>query len=242
MNLTSANSTLLDLANNYQNIPCRDIGVPVPYFINIAEQSYKQAMKAAGIPDDKIKEAITVIKQGKTPLGSGGGKGSPAEIAQDLERLLAYLGAQGYTPTKSVHIRNWMVEMHIGLDCSGYVFNILKAIDDDQNLGLLDKLAWRDPEAKRPSHAGCFVFDSEAFEEIKDFADLRPLDILIYKNYTHIGILADFEGALCLTECSMGNNGISFSKVTFDGTALMVEGSESWNRHLAAGDIVVRRI
>ncbi len=242
MDLTKANNILIKLADKYQNIKHEKVIVPVPYFINTAEQIYKQEMRNVGVEDEIIKKIIQQVKNGETPLGSGGGKGSPKKITQSLGRLMKYLDEQGYHPKKPVHIRKWMVEMHIGLDCSGYIYNILDSIEKDQGIELLKHLAWTDNKTMKPSHAGCFIFDSKNLEEINDYSDLIPLDIFIGRDYNHIGILVKVNGQLCLTECSMGENGISFSNLSFEGDKLVVEGNESWTKSLKSGEIIIRRL
>jgi len=237
-----ANQSLVELAEKYQHITYRDVCVPVPYFINTAEQIYKQAMKDVGIEGEAINKVIQLIKGGKTPLGSGGGKGSPEEITQDLTRLMHYLSDQGYHPTKPVHVRGWMTEMHIGLDCAGYVYNILDLIEKSQGVEILKALAWVNPEDIKRSHAGAFIYDSENLEEIRDYGNLKPLDIIITKDHTHVGIFAEYQNELCLTDCSMGKNGITFSKIVRNSAVLTVEEADYWNKVLNSHEVIIRRL
>lgn len=236
------NELLIKVADKYQNIKYKDINVPVPYFINTAEQVYKQAMRDVGIEDETIKKIVQSVKDRKTPLGSGGGKGSPEEITQSLERLMNHLSKEGYHPQKPVHVRKWMVEMHIGLDCSGYIYNILDSIEKNKGIEILRHLAWTNPETMKPSHAGTYIFDSENLDEISSYGDLKPLDLFIRKDHIHVGILAVYKGHLCLTDCSMENNGISFSKVGLEGNLLIIEHNESWNKMLKKDEVIIRRI
>lgn len=242
MNLTKANKILIDVANKYQNIKYEDISVSVPYFINSAEQAYKKVMLEVGIGQENINELIKVIRSGNTPLGSGGGKGSPEIITSDLERLLKHINKQGYYPKKPVHIRTWMTTMHIGLDCSGYIFNIIDSIQENLELNLLSKLKWQNPSEIRPSLAGVSVFDSEEFEQVTNYDELKPIDMLIPKDHLHIGILCELNNELMLTECSMGKNGITFSKVVKNNNDLKVENSDGWTSLFQNRNLIIRRI
>ena len=78
-----ANQILLDLTDRYQNIKYNNLSLPVPYFINTAEQIYKQAMRDVGLEDEIIKKVTESIKDARdaykaaalmvTPIrGSGG--------------------------------------------------------------------------------------------------------------------------------------------------------------------------
>jgi len=242
MDFKKANQFLTELADKYQHITYEDINIPVPYFINTAEQIYKQAMKNTGIESEMINKVIQLIKGGKTPLGSGGGKGSPEEITQDLKRLMLHLNEQGYHPKEQTLIREWMVEMHIGLDCAGYIYNILDLIEKSQGVEIFKNLAWINPKDRKRSHAGAFIYDSENLEEIKDYNNLKPLDIIITKDHTHAGILAKYQDKLCLTECSMGKNGITFSTIVHNNTLLMVEESKYWTKLLNNHEVVIKRL
>ena len=236
------NSTLLKLTDRYQHISFGAVTLPVPYFINTAEQVYKQAMAEAGIEKDLITKTMQLIKEGKTSLGSVGGKGTPEQITEDLKRLMVDLAEQGYNPKDSETIRKWMVEMHIGLDCSGYIYNIVSEIEKEQNVEILKHLAWASPESMKPSHAGAFIFDSEKLKEITNYTDLMPLDILVRKDYTHVGILVEIDRALYLADCSMGRNGITFNKTLLTDKELVIDGYDSWTNHLRDREVVIRRL
>ena len=242
MSISKANEILIELAEKYQNIKYKDICVPVPYFINTAEQIYKQEMSTIGIERETISKILQRIKDGKTPLGSGVGKGSPEEITRSLERLMVYLGEIGYYPKTEVYVRGWMAEMHIGLECSGYVCNILAAIENSLGIEILKQLAWREPETKKPSHAGAFIFDSERLTEITDYEDLKPLDMFILRDHSHMGILAEYKGDLCFNDCAMEMNGISFNRLFRDGDSYVIEGRDYRTEALNNGEFVVRRV
>ena len=131
--------------------------------------------------------------------------------------------------------------MHIGLDCAGYVYNILESVGKNQTLEIFNNFVWADPKNRTRSHAGAFIFDSPILEEIDDYSTLRPLDIFIMRDHTHVGILAEHQSTLCLTDCSMGKGGITFSKLYFDKGSLIVEESEPWTELLKDHGVVVRR-
>ncbi len=242
IDIVKGNSIALQVTTKYQNIPFRDTTLKVPYFINTAEQVYKQVMREAGIETDLIKKAIQLIKDGKTPLGSTGGKGSPEQITADLARLVVELDRLSYSPTDPEIMRKWMVEMHVGLDCSGYIYNILTEIEKEQKTEILKLMAWADPETMKPSHAGAFIFDSEQLGEVTNYADLMPLDLLVTKDHTHIGILVELDSTLQLADCSMARDGITVSKIHMRGKKVLVDGYDRWTNYLRDGDVVVRRL
>ena len=239
---TKKNEVLLDVANQYQHLTYGDLVVAVPYFINTAEQIYKQTMKKVGIEIETVNKVIKYIKEGKTPLGSTGGKGSPKELSADLARLMVYLDGIGYHPTSKVHVRSWMTEMHIGLDCAGYIYQILAEVEEALDVPILNELTWRDKENIKPSHAGAFIFDSESLEKITDLRQLKPLDILVFSDHTHVGMVCNYKHRLALTDCSMGKNGISFLYLDWVDGDLVAKNSDSWSAVLKNKEVVVRRL
>ncbi len=242
MDAIKANQILLTTAYQYQHLTYGDLVIPVPYFINTAEQIYKQTMKEIGIEAETINKVIKHIKEGKTPLGSTGGKGSPEELTADLARLMVYLGDIGYHPTSKVHLRSWMTEMHIGMDCAGYIYQILLAVEQELGMPILDKLAWRDKENMKPSHAGAFIFDSKDLENIRDFRQLKPLDILVFSDHTHVGMVCNYKHRLALTDCSMGKNGIAFFQLDWVNGELIAKNSDSWTTVLRDKKVVAERL
>lgn len=236
-----ANKLAFILTNKYRNIRYKNLNLPVPYFINTAEQEYKKAMLSSGIKQNHIRKVMELIKNGQTALGSTGGKGSPEEIEKDLDRLMSKLEKMGFRPKTKRYIRRWMKEMHIGLDCSGYVYNILKNIEETLKIDILNTLAWEDQNTKEPSHAGAFIFDSDNLETITD-KNFKPLDILVFKNHRHVGILLETSGKLYLADCSMGRDGISLYDFNISEGEISIKNSSAWNREFSNGNVISKRL
>lgn len=240
-NLWKANKIALELTDSYQNIKYGDLVVPVPYFINIAEQEYKKAMLDIGLTKEEIKKITEYVKAGKTALGAYGGKGSPEELDEDVSRLVEELKEMRFVPKTEDHLRDWMKQMHIGLDCSGYVYNVFKKIEEMLDIEILSEFVWAEPETKKPTHAGVFIFDSDNLETINDF-NLKSLDILIFDDYSHVGIVLEVESDLKLVDCSMGNDGIFFHDLDTSGENISVSGSTEWERYMKDKRVKVKRI
>ncbi len=233
IDLVQANITALKITDKYQTLHYNNRTIPVPYFINTAEQQYKKAMEMAELEDETTRKIVSFIKEGQTALGAFGGKGSPEELQQDIDRLIPNLKEWGYNPQDDILIRKWLATMHIGLDCAGYVFNILKAIELDQKVDIISLLAWADPEKIKPSHAGVFIFDSEKFEEIPKHKLLRPLDLAVFKDHSHVGIIIEKNRSLCIADCSMKLDGI---------TVKPLETRSTWAKRVENGEVVFRRL
>jgi hypothetical protein len=240
MDFSKANQTLLEVTESYQNIKFGDKTVAAPYFINFAELVYKQAMSDFNLSKEDIRDVLKPIREGKTGLGSKAGKGSPEDLNQDVVRLLSYIKTWGFEPKRIETVRRWMVMMHIGLDCSGYVYNVIKAIEEEQKIDLLSLMSWADPTKMIPSYAGAFIFNSDKLIEITDVKTIKPMDILIYKDNTHVGLIANYKGELCLADCSMSRD-VSLRKITFENNKVLVEDSEDWTENINAEKVTIRR-
>jgi hypothetical protein len=238
--LQKANKIALEITEEYLNIKFKDMVIPVPYFINVAEQEYRRAMQHAGIEEEKMSDVIKIIKEGQTYLGAFGGKGSPQDIEQDLDRMSYKMAELGYDLETQSQIRGWMKKMHIGLDCSGYVYNVFKRIENALKVDFINQLDWPNLDLMIPSQAGTFIFDSKKLENVEDFSIL-PLDIILFKEHTHIGLFLEVGGELKLVDCSDSNDGITFYPLEKHEDRILIKGSEGWNLAINKNRVTVKR-
>lgn len=238
--LREANRVALEITEEYLNLKCDDMTVPVPYFINVAEQEYRSAMKKVGIEKEEIYEVIKLIRDGQTYLGALGGKGSPKEIEQDYDRVSKKMAGLGYDLDSPYRVREWMKRMHIGLDCSGYVYNVFKRIERELEMDLLKSFDWPNPDLMIPSQAGTFIFDSEKLENVRDLSIL-PLDIIIFKEHTHVGLFLEKRGEIQLVDCSLKNDGIYFYSLETSEGKILVKDSDDWNYMINENRVIVKR-
>lgn len=90
-----------DLINNYLNIHSRGISTACPYHINHSLFSRKLSML---------------------------GKGTPADIEDEVERAFTSLGFNPHSPEQ---LQSYMRACGIGIDCSGFVGHILDSVSQE---------------------------------------------------------------------------------------------------------------
>lgn len=237
------NQKVLNLIEKYQNIKFNSLVIKSPYFINVAEQEYKKAMEVAGIDKDLIRKTIQIVKCGKTFLGSYGGKGSPEEIESDLKRLSKSFPKIGINQKKInvESIRQIMKEMHIGIDCSGFVYNVLKYAFEKTPLGKSFKLLnWTDPKMMVASRAGVSIFNSQNLIDI-DKKKIKPLDLFILSTNSHIGIVVKKPRGLFLAESTLSCNGIILNKIIAKNGLLTVAGRPGWSIKKNQKTVIIKR-
>lgn len=205
-NLEEANLKALEIYEAYTKIKVGDLTLTTPYFINVVENIYKDLFKQENVDPEKVKVFFGKIAKGETPICPHRGKGTPAQIQESLHRLLVYLGHSNYanfilTPDQ---ILAFMKIYHIGVDCSGFVYNILEYSLPSQIWEQQKALLyWGDPEKMQVSRAGVFVFNSTKLETVENIKDLQPLDLIVWKNNSHMSIIVSIDGVLVVAESAL---------------------------------------
>lgn len=217
--LLKLNEKGFKVVKSYQNISIGSKYVSTPYFINTVEGEYSKAMRKAGVRDDLILKTMNIIKSGNTLIGKYRGKGSPQEIEEDLQRLSIHLRTKNFDLEKQpiFVIREFMKTFHIGIDCSGFVYNLLLLIDPglfEKLKGNLDwpKFEWDKGVVQSASRAGTKVFNSDRLITVDAVTEIQPLDLVIWKDNSHMGILLEVKGDMCLAHSSPDEDGVALRK------------------------------
>ena len=214
--LRGANNKALQVIAAYQNIKIDGVAIKAPYYINRIEPIYRETMHRAGVNNRLIDKTIEIIRSGKTPIGRIGGKELPEEITQSVQRLSTYLLELGVVLSEcNPHIIcEYMKMFHIGVDCSGFVYNVLAgALDRIAFTNLMDNLAWTDNKRRDAARASVAVFNSPKLQTITDMTQLQPLDLCINSNNSHIGIFIRMDQFIYLAESSFTDGGIITRKI-----------------------------
>lgn len=115
--MEESSKALQELFFQYTHLPLGGKEIACPYWMN------------------KLKSGL---------LGPFGGKGTPSQIVQAVEKAAAETG-QDLKRMSEKEILNFMKRKKIGVDCSGFVFWMLNALDEEKGGdGILNDL----PEAK----------------------------------------------------------------------------------------------
>lgn len=224
-----------------------------PYFINEFEMEMLELMNSVGVPKELIIKTHEEFKKNGTNFGWFRGKATPEEIKKsitDLNKKMNYRLENANIPV----IVEVMKFHGIGVDCSGFVYNVLQyAFEKNGNKDVLNStLAWQDTKKDRNVYrAGAFTFAGNASVFVKP-ENLQSLDLLLKKNevgkYSHVALVLkkneDFH--LCHTSFRTYPQQVNISKIKLNGTKPEFEFSpsmgESWEALYAAGKIEFRRL
>lgn len=183
----------------YLNLQISEQKIPCPYAINLVEQEFLSLMKQSGIEEEKIKEVHKLYKGNKGNYGWYRGKGTPEEL-EDAFIQISKARDFNIQNASSEGIRESMKLFGLGIDCSGYVYNVLLAGFKSLNMedSFIQSLAWGEKDKTGASRASVDVFAGDASTVIEDLESLSNLDLLLLKNekdsYTHMAmILKDGE-------------------------------------------------
>ncbi|MEK7526273.1 MAG: hypothetical protein AAB546_02245 [Patescibacteria group bacterium] len=224
MDINKLNHDCWEIIERYRNLDVYGKKVCTPYFINNAEKYFTQLMNTAGIPSDSVKKVGELYNNREVPYGWYRGKGAPKQISESIEKISEIVGFT--LDNLSVDaIQEYMKIFGVGIDCSGFVYNVLSFAFG--KTGLLEKfnnsLAWLNPEKQGPTRAGVFVFSGEASDEVK-IEDLRSLDVILVKNIKGAG---GYSHMMMILE---GDNGLNVAQSTLSivPAGVHIEKLEEW--------------
>ena len=182
-----------EMIRGYQRLEIGKNIVSCPYYMNVAKRSVVSLLEKAGVFGNGIEKFSLLWKQAAVDFGRFQGKGLPEEIALAALQISKKIGLsiENAEPATAVEV---MKHLGLGIDCSGFVFNVLKyAFGSSGGLGeFMDGLDWADTDKRDASRAGVFVFAGKA-SYVVEASSLRGLDLLLMRGlsgkYTHIALL-----------------------------------------------------
>jgi hypothetical protein len=251
MDIKQLNKYCLERIWQYQNLNLFGKKVNTPYFINSVEQKFVDLMRTCGISQNKIREFHQRYKNREINYGWYMGKGTPEEICNAVNKICSENGID-LKGTKKEVIAEFMKLYGIGIDCSGFVYNVLDYAFG--KLGSLEelkkRLAWQDIQKQTPSRAGVFIFKGSASSVISA-KEARPLDLICisFQNYDHIGMLIDAADKLKVAQSTIGvlPTGVNLSSFSVSSRGIPVFGyqpddTDNWEKLYKNGKLEFRRL
>lgn len=239
------NDLALSYIERYQNLNIYNKKVNCTYFINQFGMSLVSELKNIGISKETIIKVNNLLKQKQVLYAWDRGKGTPKQIEQNAVKLSKKVNINLQNANKE-GITNFLNLYGLGVDCSGFVFNTLNYTFKKVNKqkAFLNSLSFAGDD-KSASKAGVFVFNGEASRPIKP-TKIKPLDILINKNNTHISLVVKKSGDLYLAQSNLDSNGVNLSKINVTSNKVDINFkttiSKPYNILLKNGVIEFRRL
>ncbi len=198
MNVYKLNKYCLKRVRDYQKLDIYGREVITPYYINIIERHFVLLMRGAKIKRETIEKVRSLYKKRKIPYGWYRGKGTPEEISKATVNISESVGLSLKDSNPEV-IQEFMKLYGLGIDCSGFVYNVLeysliKAGDSRLLVNILD---WTDSITKDVFNAGSRVFAGKA-SIIINLKDIIPLDLILIRSqktnrYVHVALILNNE-------------------------------------------------
>ena len=188
---------ILQRIDDYSNLNIGGKKIVAPYYIANYQMSLIAALKEAGVTDEMIGGLKENTADHSLHYAYFSGKGTPQQIVTAVEHLAEYYEVDLSQSSES-WIRNFMLFCGIGVDCSGFVYEIFRYGFEEQ--GHVDEfnnsLSWAQPVVIKPTRAGTFIFGGES-SEIVEPGEVRDMDhILFYSEdgvTEHIGIVIESD-------------------------------------------------
>ena len=175
--------------NKYLNLEIEGKRIVCPYFTNHIGKAFLDAMHDGGLDPETTGRIIKLYNERKYPLGWWRGKGTPEQIIEATLDI-AKMEKTDLTKGGAEAIREFMMLHGMGIDCSGFVYNVLSFAGVKFELDVFK--------------AGAFSF-AEKISQIIDYKEVKSGDLILIKNkegeYTHVVlVLADENNKLKIVQ------------------------------------------
>jgi hypothetical protein len=209
MKFKKLHQTIINEIHKYLNLHIGQQKVRTPYYQNRIQLELFSFIKA-NLEQEEFERVYSLVKpafkEQKVNYGWYRGKGAPEEIEQSYIELTKNVGIF-YDGNNVDLIRTYMEYVGLGVDCSGFVYNILaKGFDSIEMLdAFVDSLAWRS-DNKYVGNAGTFVFRGDGFDQVEP-RNVQSLDIVLLldskKVPSHVGIVIEIENKLHFAQSTL---------------------------------------
>lgn len=251
------NLDCLEMVRKYQSLKIGNSLVCTPYFMNNVELFFKSLMQRAGVDTKQIEEVKKTYREKEVPYGWYRGKGTPQEIEEATETISKEVGLDlKVAGTKT--ILDFMKLYALGVDCSGFVYNVLSyGLDKNGLRGRLDEiLSWSNIDNIGVHQAATFVFSGKASNLIQPL-DIKPLDLILIKSrrsgqYVHIGLILEeplgrlsvFQSTITKSPAGVRGDRIEIknNKLKFSFRPKIGGVNNSWEKLLKEGNLELRRL
>ena len=247
LDLKELNKFVFEEAEHFRNLQILGYKIVCPYFINRPAEYFIDLMRISGIDEKTIFRFYEDYKNNKIPYGWFQGKGTSIEIENAIEHFISSNRPESPNKVTPDGIRELMSLRGIGVDCSGFVFNILR--DGFKKMGcfeeFLNGLKWNDENKKNVSQANVKLFIRSS-TVVRDF-NIQPLDLIVMEGHIAI-VLKINDGALGLYQSTpwTSPNGISVSDLSVANEevnfSFVPNMGVSWNEKYQRGEIEFRRL
>lgn len=230
MTLLEINKKVLQNCLEYTQLDISGVQVVCPYAMNIVEDEFLGLMKEADSPEETLKRVHELYKANNANYGWYRGKGTAKEIINSCIGIATKRGFSLKNATPE-GVRIFMNFVGLGVDCSGYVYNVLKKTFGTLGLEkeLNDSLNWADREKTGAYKASVDIFSGDSSEVVSDILSIRPLDLVLYKSpqggYSHCAMIVRNEKELFVTHSTLTAvpNGVRLDKLNIKNGKLELD-------------------
>lgn len=248
------NKECLKRVADYQNLNIHGRLVNTPYMINRIERDWVEMMRRAGIPSDRIREVTEEFHNKQVDYGWYRGKGTPEEIVDATIKISRSMGFPLEGASDNL-ISSFMQQCGLGVDCSGFVYNVLDYAFATAGLDTRfhESLDWEDRRKQGVNRAGVFTFAGEASSLVVP-EEMGALDLILLRSsrqdegYIHMALVLRERMSFVIAQSvlSVYPTGVNVSKLRLSESGLSFdfrpESGKSWDVLYGDGLLEVRRL
>jgi hypothetical protein len=229
MDLQEMTKKAWERVDRYLNLQIGGKKIVCPYFTNHAGFYFIQAMREAGLDLETGMKVMKVYNSNRLPYGWFRGKGTPEQIEEAAVEI-AGMEEINLDKATAAGIVEFLRVYGLGVDCSGFVYNVLTGAGIKFELEVFK--------------AGAFTFAGKASEQITD-NELQSTDLILIKKisgeYSHVALVLEKEGELwiCQSTSTASPAGVVVSKYA---EGFRSEMGTDWEELRRSGRLELRRL
>jgi hypothetical protein len=247
MDIKKLNKLCLREVAKYSRLNIYGTNIPTPYYINHFQTTFSDSMKRAGLPKKKSIKAWEDFARDDYMMARFRGKGTPEQLEAAVIDVSSRAGLPLQNASNGV-ILNFMKLYGLGVDCSGYVFNVLNSALENK---LINELAIPKNSKQDIYNASASTFAGRTSFLVEP-KSLQQLDLIFIKTksgkYNHIALVVLKNNHLCTAQSTIGldPSGVRTDNLSIKNNApnfnYKPEIGTSWEELYKTGRLEFRRL
>lgn len=234
-----------EVIDKYLNLKLFGKNIKTPYYINHIDLMYRKLMKDKGVSVEVITKVKEGYKNKEVNYGWYRGKGTPEEIEESTMKLSENLQIN-LNGASEEGILDFIKLYGLGVDCSGFVYNVFSYTFSEADINLDNILNFPDSRKVGVNYAGTSVFYNSS--KLVSIKDIQPLDMVFINKQDHVGVVTQIKDKFYLSHSSISASpsGVAqfeiFPKELNPFKLVSVQIGKEWGELLSEGLIEIRRL
>jgi hypothetical protein len=232
--------------NRYLKLEVGGKKITAPYYTNYVATKTRKSLLEYGLTESQSRDYFKIYNSNSDLYGLYRGKGTPEQLVMGINRI-AEDKKVDLEKASGKGILMMMYDFGLGVDCSGFVFNVLFSVVGQR---LVEGLDWGQDSRHDVNRAGAFTFAGKA-SEVVDVNDVGGGDVIVLRNgadVTHVALIVESEDKLYVAQSTstLWPMGVHVNEFFVAGGGIKFDFKPdwgvSWEEKFAKGELEFRRL